>query len=43
MLQAHRAMYNWGITATGLVVADAIGWDSDEVFSHDWNGDGVSE
>ena len=32
-----------GITATGIVVADAIGWDSDGTFSNDWNGDGVSD
>jgi hypothetical protein len=30
-----------GVSDTGRVIADAIGWDSDGVFESDWNGDGV--
>jgi hypothetical protein len=30
-------------TVTGRIIADAIGWDSDGVFTDDWNCDGVND
>ena len=30
-------------TATGRIVADVMGWDSDGVFTDDWNCDGIND
>ena len=30
-------------TATGRIIADAVGWDRDGVFTDDWNCDGVND